>query len=70
MLIKMIGLKKGPILGALLGGGLFGVYAGFALCFWYGIRIYLKGRIHTPGTIVTVLFSILYVIFTGVLYSH
>jgi len=63
-LTKRIGIKKGPIIGTLIGGGLFGVYAGFALCFWYGIRIYLKGRIHTSGTIVTVLFSILYVSFT------
>ncbi|PSK51787.1 Leptomycin B resistance protein pmd1 [Elsinoe australis] len=36
----------------------FCIYAGFALAFWQGIRMYLSGEIQDPGDIVAVLFSV------------
>ncbi|PNS15188.1 Leptomycin B resistance protein pmd1 [Sphaceloma murrayae] len=36
----------------------FCIYAGFALAFWQGIRMYNSGEIQDPGDIVAVLFSV------------
>jgi ATP-binding cassette, subfamily B (MDR/TAP), member 1 len=35
------------------------MYCAYALAFWYGIRLLLKGEVTSSGTIVTVLFSVL-----------
>ncbi|KAK5088598.1 hypothetical protein LTR05_002818 [Lithohypha guttulata] len=53
-----VGDKKSPIYMVLFSSEFFFVYAGFALAFWQGLRMYNSGEIATPGTVVTVLFSV------------
>ncbi len=54
----MIGSKKSPVYMVMFSTEFFAVYAGFALAFWQGLRMYNAGEIDTPGTVVTVLFSV------------
>ena len=49
----VIGNKKSPVYAVLFCFEFFMVYAGFALAFWQGIRMYNSGEITKPGTIVT-----------------
>lgn len=53
-----IGRKKSPIYMVMFSAEFFAVYAGFALAFWQGLRMFNTGEIDTPGTVVTVLFSV------------
>lgn len=53
-----IGQKKSVIYVFLFSTEFFCLYSGFALAFWQGIRMYTSGEIHSPGTVVTVLFSV------------
>lgn len=53
-----IGEKKSPVYMILFSTEFFAVYAGFALAFWQGLRMYNSGEIADPGTVVTVLFSV------------
>ncbi|KAB8343082.1 hypothetical protein FH972_022676 [Carpinus fangiana] len=54
-----VGKKKAPVYGVLFSTEFFMVYAGYALAFWQGSRMYQSGEIDNPGTIVTVLFSVI-----------
>lgn len=47
------GKKKSPIYGILFCSEFFCVYAGYALAFWQGIRMYARGEVDQPGDIVT-----------------
>ncbi len=49
---------KSPLWGLLFSIEYFCIYAGVALAFWQGIRMYQSGEITDSGTIVTVLFSV------------
>jgi ATP-binding cassette subfamily B (MDR/TAP) protein 1 len=53
------GLKMGPFLGAQFAPLFFGISAAMALCFWFGFKLFLEGRIHSVGTIVIVLNSVM-----------
>lgn len=54
-----IGDKKSPLYMVMFSTEFFMVYAGFALAFWQGLRMYNSGELNTPGTVVTVLFSVI-----------
>lgn len=54
-----IGHKKSRIYMVLFSCEFFMINSGYALAFWEGLRMYNAGEINTPGTIVTVLFSVL-----------
>lgn len=53
-----IGNKKSPVYLILFSTEFFAIYAGFSLAFWQGLRMYNSGEISNPGTVVTVLFSV------------
>ncbi|KAG5663582.1 hypothetical protein KAF25_001518 [Fusarium avenaceum] len=54
-----VGLKKSPVLSVLYSFEFFCIYAGYALAFWQGIRLYAKGDISEPGSVVTVIFAVI-----------
>lgn len=47
------GMKKGLNLGVLYSFEFFAVFAGYALAFWQGIRMYARGEIEESGKVVT-----------------
>ncbi len=47
------GMKKGPILGAQYSSEFFMMFCAYALAFWYGIRLLLRGDIDSGGTVTT-----------------
>jgi len=47
------GLKKGPNLAVFFSVEFFCIYSGYGLAFWQGIRMFQRGEISEPGTIVT-----------------
>lgn len=53
-----IGSKKSLIYMIMFSTEFCCIFAGFALAFWQGLRMYNSGEIDTPGTVVTVLFSV------------
>ncbi|KAH8153391.1 uncharacterized protein LAJ45_02203 [Morchella importuna] len=53
------GIKKAPNSGVQYAGAFFVIYCGYALCFWYGIRLFRQGHIKDAGTIITVFFAVL-----------
>lgn len=55
---RKIGNKKSPIYMVMFSTEFFAVYAGFGLAFWQGLAMYNRGELGSPGTIVTVLFSV------------
>lgn len=55
---KTYGVKKGPILGTQYSAEFFMMYCAYALAFWYGIRLLLRGEIDSGGTVTTILFSV------------
>jgi ATP-binding cassette subfamily B (MDR/TAP) protein 1 len=38
---------------------MFMLYGGYALAFWYGLKLYVDGEAATAGTVITTLFSIM-----------
>ena len=50
---RTIGYKKSPVYTIVFSFEFFAVYAGYGLAFWQGIRMYARGEITEPGTIVT-----------------
>lgn len=50
---KTYGVKKGPILGTQYSAEFFMMYCAYALAFWYGIRLLLRGEIDSGGTVTT-----------------
>lgn len=53
-----IGNKKSLIYMIMFSTEFCCIFSGFALAFWQGLRMYNSGEIDTPGTVVTVLFSV------------
>ncbi|KAF2839199.1 P-loop containing nucleoside triphosphate hydrolase protein [Patellaria atrata CBS 101060] len=56
---KKEGMKKSPNYMVLFSTEFFCVLAGYGLAFWQGIRMYAKGEITQPGSIVTVIFAVI-----------
>ncbi|KAI9795552.1 MAG: multidrug-resistance transporter mdr5 [Piccolia ochrophora] len=55
---KAYGVKKGPILGVQYSTEFFVIHCAYALAFWYGVKLYLRGELADGGTVLTVLFSV------------
>ncbi|KAG5777540.1 hypothetical protein H9Q73_008791 [Fusarium xylarioides] len=53
-----------PLVGGQLGLIFFGLYAGFALCFWFGAKSYSEGRLDNVGDVLVVLLSVMIVVFS------
>jgi ATP-binding cassette, subfamily B (MDR/TAP), member 1 len=56
---RAVGRKKSPNYAVLFSVEFFCIYSGYGLAFWQGIRMYARGEIAQPGTIVTVIFAVL-----------
>ncbi|KAH6888683.1 P-loop containing nucleoside triphosphate hydrolase protein [Thelonectria olida] len=56
---KKHGQLLSPLIGTQLGLIFFGLYASFGLCFWYGTKSFLEGRIDNVGDILVVLLSVM-----------
>lgn len=54
---KTYGVKKGPILGTQYSAEFFVMYCAYALAFWYGVRLLLRGEIDSGGTVTTYAFE-------------
>jgi ATP-binding cassette, subfamily B (MDR/TAP), member 1 len=50
---KSYGVKKGPVLGTQYSSEFFMMFCAYALSFWYGIRLLLRGEIGSGGTVIT-----------------
>jgi ATP-binding cassette subfamily B (MDR/TAP) protein 1 len=50
---KAFGIKKGPVLGVQYSSEFFIMYCAYALAFWYGITLLLRGHIRSGGEILT-----------------
>ncbi|KAJ9157754.1 ABC transporter transmembrane region [Pleurostoma richardsiae] len=53
------GQTTAPLLALQFGLIFFGLYSAFALSFWYGSKAYSEGSIHSVGTVVIVLMSVM-----------
>ncbi|KAF4337610.1 leptomycin B resistance pmd1 [Fusarium beomiforme] len=51
-----------PLVGGQLGLVFFGLYGGFALCFWFGAKSYSEGRLDNVGDVLVVLLSVMIVV--------
>lgn len=49
---RAIDRKQAPIHGAMLSPMFLAIYGIFALTFWFGIRLYTRGKIHNVGNII------------------
>lgn len=56
---KRYGVKKGPVLGFQYSTEFFAMYCAYALAWFYGIKLLLRGEVASGGDILTVLFSVL-----------
>lgn len=56
---RKVGDKKSLVYAILFPTEFFCIFAGYGLAFWQGIRMYARGEIENPGTVVTVIFAIL-----------
>ncbi|KAH7309773.1 P-loop containing nucleoside triphosphate hydrolase protein [Stachybotrys elegans] len=54
-----VGLRRAPIQGVQAGVYMFLLYGGYALAFWYGIRLYINAEAARSGTVITTLFAIM-----------
>lgn len=59
MRAKRTELKNGPLMGLMMSPSFFAMYGTFGLTFWFGIRQYTRGHIHSINTIIIVLFSVM-----------
>jgi ATP-binding cassette, subfamily B (MDR/TAP), member 1 len=50
---KTYGVKKGPILGTQYSSEFFMMFCAYALAFWYGIRLLLRGEMESGGKVTT-----------------
>lgn len=58
MAIK-IGLRRAPLKGLTAGLYMLTLYSGYALAFWYGIKLFAHHEVADSGSIITTLFSII-----------
>ncbi|KFA47530.1 hypothetical protein S40293_02105 [Stachybotrys chartarum IBT 40293] len=56
---RHVGAKKSLIYAILFPTEFFCIFSGYGLAFWQGIRMYARGEITEPGTVVTVIFAVL-----------
>ncbi|KAM7217287.1 P-loop containing nucleoside triphosphate hydrolase protein [Rhypophila decipiens] len=56
---KTVGMKKSPNYAVMFSVEFFCIYCAYALAFWQGIRMFQRGEISEPGTVVTVVFAVL-----------
>ena len=56
------GIKIAPLYGIQLAPVWFAMQCSFALTFWFGLKLYREGTIHSVGTVITVFFSVLIVV--------
>ncbi|KAI1333234.1 P-loop containing nucleoside triphosphate hydrolase protein [Xylariaceae sp. FL0255] len=61
---KRHGQTTSPFLALQFGLVFFSIFATFGLSFWYGTKSYAEGRIHQVGTIVVVLNSVIFLVFS------
>ncbi|CAZ80689.1 unnamed protein product [Tuber melanosporum] len=59
---KRAGLRKSPVSGVQYFGLFFVIYAGYAISFWYGVRLFQQGEIEDSGTIITVYFAVVFAV--------
>ncbi|KAJ4268428.1 hypothetical protein NW762_002491 [Fusarium torreyae] len=59
---KQHGKLLSPLIGGQLGLIFFGLYSGFALCFWFGAKSYSEGRLDNVGDVLVVLLSVMIVV--------
>ena len=52
-LAKNYGVKKGPVVGVQYSSEFFMMSCAYALAFWYGTRLLLRGEIDSGGTVAT-----------------
>lgn len=50
---RKVGAKKSLIYAILFPTEFFCIFSGYGLAFWQGIRMYARGEIENPGTVVT-----------------
>jgi ATP-binding cassette, subfamily B (MDR/TAP), member 1 len=48
---KTYGVKKGPVLGVQYSSEFFMMFCAYALAFWYGVRLFLRGEMDSGGTV-------------------
>ncbi|KAI6372713.1 hypothetical protein MCOR25_003679 [Pyricularia grisea] len=53
------GMRLRPVLAFQQAPVFFAIYATFALCFWYSLKMYMEGRIKTPESMIVVLLSVM-----------
>ncbi|CAK7224921.1 hypothetical protein SBRCBS47491_005718 [Sporothrix bragantina] len=53
------GLRMSPVIALQQTPVFFGIYATFALAFWFSLDEYMKGAISSPQTLIVVLFSVM-----------
>ncbi|ERT02792.1 hypothetical protein HMPREF1624_01094 [Sporothrix schenckii ATCC 58251] len=53
------GQHMAPFLASMFGNVFFSLYGGFALAFWFGMRLFREGRIHDVGTVIVVVMSVI-----------
>ncbi|OAA54731.1 ABC transporter transmembrane region [Niveomyces insectorum RCEF 264] len=56
---RVYGQNTALPMGTIFGTVMFSMYGSFALAFWYGLRVFREGRIHSVGTVVVVLMSVI-----------
>ncbi|KAH7308692.1 P-loop containing nucleoside triphosphate hydrolase protein [Stachybotrys elegans] len=56
---KKVGAKKSLLYAILFSCEFFCIFSGYGLAFWQGVRMYARGDISEPGTVVTVIFAVL-----------
>ena len=56
---RQIGLRRAPFKGLVAGLYMFTLYSGYALAFWYGVKLFADGQVKSSGVVVTTLFSII-----------
>lgn len=54
-----VGVQRAPLKGLVAGLYMFTLYAGYALAFWYGIKLFSIKEAASAGTIITTLFAII-----------
>ena len=55
---KRYGIKKGPVLGMQYSSEFFMMFCAYALAFWYGVRLLLRGEISSGGMVISILFCV------------
>ncbi|KAL1902761.1 hypothetical protein Sste5346_000671 [Sporothrix stenoceras] len=56
---RQYGQHMAPFLASMFGNVFFSLYGGFALAFWFGMRLFREGRIHSVGTVIVVVMSVI-----------